>query len=175
MFLEHNEMKFAILYTLNKYEEPITMPNLCDILAWEKQVMNYFDVALMLNELIEDEFVETKFYKDERAFLLSEKGTETNEFFFERVPNSIRHRIDDAIKAIKFEEQYNPNAVISEIVPVAPHQYMASVKMLDANVPILELSVNVGSRAEAERASKIIEGKSDEIYKYIIDKIINEN
>ena len=171
MFLEHDEMKFAILYTLEKYTEPISMPDLCDILAWEKQVMNYFDVALMLNELIEDGFVESKYYRDERSFELSQKGKETNSFFFERVPNSIRKRIDKAVASIKFDEQYNPNSVTSEIIPIAPHQYMAALKMLDANVPMLELQINAGRRMEAEKAAKILTKKADDIYKSLIDKI----
>lgn len=171
MFLEHDEMKFAILYTLEKNVEPISMPALCDILTWEKQVMNYFDLALMLNELIDDGFVESKFYRDERAFTPSEKGRETNEFFFERVPKSIRDRIDNAVSTIKFEEQVNPNAVSTEIIPIAPHQYMASLNMLDANLPLLELKVHIGSRADAEHAAKTLERYADDIYKQIIDKI----
>ena len=174
MFLEHDEMKFAILYTLEKYTEPISMPDLCYILTWEKQVMNYFDVALTLNELIEDGFVESKYYRDERSFALSEKGKETNSFFFERVPKSVRKRIDDAVSSIKFEEQYNPNSVMSEIIPIAPHQYMAALKMLDANVPILELQINAGSRIEAEKAAKKLVKEADNIYKAIIDKIIDK-
>lgn len=171
MFLEHDEMKFAILYTLDKYVEPITMPDLCDILAWEKQVMNYFDVALMLNELIEDGFVESKYYRDERAFVLSERGKETNSFFFERVPGSVRKRIDSAVSEIKFEEQYNPNAVMTEIVPIAKHQYMASLNMLDANVPLLELRINAGSRMAAERAAKILEKQAEDIYRSVVERI----
>ncbi len=171
MFLEHDEMKFAILYTLEKNIEPISMPSLCDILTWEKQVMNYFDLALMLNELIEDGFVESKFYRDERAFTLSERGKETNMFFFERVPKSIRDRIDSAISEIKFEEQVNPNAVTTEIIPVAPHQYMAAINMLDANLPLLELKIYAGSRADAENASKVLSKEADEIYKMIVAKI----
>lgn len=174
MFLEYDEMKFAILYTLDKYTEPITMPDLCDILAWEKQVMNYFDVALMLNELIEDGFVESKYYRDERAFALSERGKETNSFFFERVPGSVRNRIDSAVSEIKFEEQYNPNAVITEVVPIARHQYMASLKMLDANVPLLELHINAGSRMGAEKAVKILEKQADELYRNIAKMISAE-
>ncbi len=171
MFLEHDEMKFAILYTLSKYNEPVTMPTLCDILAWEKQVMNYFDVALMLNELIEEEFVESKFYRDERAFALSDKGSETNTFFFERVPKSIRKRIDSAISEMKYEEQYNPNSITTEITPVAPHQYMAELLMLDANVPLMELKIHAGSRSDAEKAAKILKENADEIYKDIIKRI----
>ena len=174
MFLEHDEMKFAILYTIEKNAEPITMTELCDILTWEKQVMNYFDLALMLNELIEDGFVDSKFYRDERSFLLSERGAETNSFFFERVPQSIRNRIDSEISERKFEEQINPNAVTTEVIPVAAHQYMACLNMLDANVPMLELKIYAGSRADAERAAKKLAEQSEEIYKEIVDKIMPE-
>lgn len=174
MFLEHDEMKFAILYTIEKNAEPITMTELCDILTWEKQVMNYFDLALMLNELIEDGFVDSKFYRDERSFLLSERGAETNSFFFERVPQSIRNRIDSEISERKFEEQINPNAVMTEVIPVAAHQYMACLNMLDANVPMLELKIYAGSRADAERAAKKLAEQSEEIYKEIVDKIMPE-
>lgn len=171
MFLEYDEMKFAILYTIGKNVEPITMPELCDILTWEKQVMNYFDLALMLNELIDDGFVESKFYRDERSFSLSERGLETNSFFFERVPGSIRKRIDAVISERKFEEQINPNAVSTEVIPIAPHQYMACLNMLDANLPMLELKVHAGGRADSERAAKALLRQADEIYKEIINKI----
>ena len=174
MFLEHDEMKFAILYTLKKYIEPISMTELCDILTWEKQVMNYFDLALMLNELIEDGFVDSKFYRNERAFQLSEKGDETNAFFFERIPPSIRGKIDSEISERKYEEQYNPNSVSTEVIPIAPHQYMAALTMLDANLPMLELKIHIGSRADSERAAKILKKSAENIYKDIIERILPE-
>lgn len=174
MFLEHDEMKFAILYTLKKYIEPISMTELCDILTWEKQVMNYFDLALMLNELIEDGFVDSKFYRNERAFQLSEKGDETNAFFFERIPPSIRKKIDSEISERKYEEQYNPNSVSTEVIPIAPHQYMSALTMLDANLPMLELKIHIGSRADSERAAKILKKEAENIYKDIIKRILPE-
>lgn len=172
MFLEHDEMKFAILYTLEKNAAPIAMPALCDILTWEKQVMNYFDLALMLNELIEDGFVESKFYRDERCFTPSQKGSETNTFFFERIPLSIRGKIDAAISEIKFEEQINPNAVTTDVIPVAAHQYMSELKMLDANLPLLELRIYAGSKSDAERAAKKLSSDAESIYKDIIEKLL---
>ena len=54
MFLERDEMKFAILYTLKRYTEPITMSALSEILAWDRNVMGYFDLAVLLGELTED-------------------------------------------------------------------------------------------------------------------------
>ncbi len=171
MFLERDEMKFSILYTLKRYVEPIDMESLSEILTWEKEVMGYFDLAIMLNELIEDGYVEQKYYRDNQAFCLSSMGADTNDFFFERVPKSIRRRIDTAIGNIKYEDQANPNAIKSGIEPVAPQQYMASLNMLDAGVSMLELKVYGGSRAEAEKIAKNLKKNASEIYKNIIKSI----
>ena len=46
MFLERDEMKFAVLYTLKRYVEPASMGQLTEILTWEKEVMGYFELAI---------------------------------------------------------------------------------------------------------------------------------
>ena len=171
MFLERDEMKFAILYTLKRYVEPATMPQLSEILTWDNKVMGYFDLAIMLNELIEDGYVEKTHYRSIEAFLLSEKGRDTNDFFFERVPGSIRRHIEETVAAIKYQEQVDPHAIKSEILPVAPQQYMASLQMLDGGSPLLELQIFSGSRAEAEQAAKTLKKQAAEIYKDIIHRI----
>lgn len=174
MFLEHDEMKFAILYTLKRHVEPMNMPDLSEVLTWEKEVMGYFDLAVMLNELIEDGYVESRYYRNDQCFSLTEKGADTNAFFFERVPKSIRRRIEEAVGAMKFAEQADPNAVKTEILPVAPYQYMASLQMLDANEPLLELRIFAGSRAEAEKAAGILKKQSAEIYQDLVRRIGKE-
>ena len=174
MFLEHDEMKFAILYTLKRYVEPISEPELNEILTWEKQVMGYFDLSLMLNELIEDGYVLRKHYRDEPSVCLTPMGEDTTAFFYERVPASIRRRIDEAVGARKFDEQADPNAVKTEIIPVAQHQYMASLQMLDANLPMLEIQIYAGTRADAENAAKRLQEQASEIYGDLLKRITSE-
>lgn len=171
MFLERDEMKFAILYTLKRYVEPATMPQLSEVLTWDNKVMGYFDLAVMLNELIEDDYVERTHYRNIEAFFMSEKGTDTNSFFFERIPASIRKHIEDTVAALKYQEQVDPHAIKSEILPVAPQQYMASLQMLDGGSPLLEMQIFAGSRAEAEQAAKALKKQAADIYKDIIHRI----
>lgn len=171
MFLERDEMKFAILYTLKRYVEPINMPTLSEVLTVGKEVMGYFDLANLLGELIEDNYVAMKYYRNDQCFYLSDKGADTNNFFFERVPKSIRTHIENAVGAIKFADQADPNAVMTEILPIAPYQYMASLKMLDAGTPLMELQVFAGSKADAEKAVKALRKNSAEIYNDIIKRM----
>lgn len=171
MFLDKNEMKFAILYTLKRYVEPVNMPTLSEILTIDKEVMGYFDLANLLSELIEDGYAEMKYYRNDQSFCLSQKGMDTNDFFFERIPKSIRNHIENTVSTIKFVDQADPNAVMTEILPVAPYQYMASLKMLDAGTPLLELQVFAGSKADADRAAKELKKNSADIYKDIMARI----
>ena len=171
MFLDRDEMKFAILFTMKRYVEPVAMDRLGEILTWDREVMGYFEMAELMEELSEDGYVESKFYLDDLCYSLSEKGKDTNDFFFERVPKSIRLKIEKAVNTIKFAEKADPNAVQTEILPTAPQQYMASLKMLDAGDPILELQIFAGSKAQAEKAAKALKAQAEEIYQELIQRI----
>ena len=75
---------------------------------------------------------------------------------------------------MKFADQADPNAIKTEVLPVAPYQYMASLQMLDASTPILELKVFAGSRAEADKAVKQLKRQAADIYKDVIARIGGE-
>lgn len=174
MFLENDEMKFAILYTLKVYNHPVALEKLARVLTWDEDVMSYFDLTILLSELIEDSFIERLYYLNEECVKLSPRGDDTAEFFSQRVPASIRQRIKELADKDNFDEKTNPNAVMSEIIPIAINRYMAELKLLDSGAPILELRIDVGQRSEAERVKDILKSKSEEIYAYLC-KILDEN
>ena len=49
MYLEKEEMKFAALYTVKQYKAPLSMSRIYEILTWDGQVMEYFDLAAVLD------------------------------------------------------------------------------------------------------------------------------
>ncbi len=174
MFLENDEMKFAILYTLKVYNHPVALEKLARVLTWDDDVMSYFDLTILLSELIEDSFIRRLYYMNEECVKLSQRGADTADFFSERVPASIRQRIRETADKDNFDEKTNPNAVISDIIPVALNRYMAELKILDSGSSILELRMEVGQKSEAERARDILNSKSDEIYSYLC-KVLDES
>ncbi len=175
MFLKHDEMKFAILYTLKKNNAPIDMEVLCKVLTWEKEVMNYFNFAIMLNELIDDGYVSRTFYRNEESCALTPKGADTNEFFYERVPGSVRTHIDEEIGRLKFDTQTDPNACTTDVVPVGTNRYMATLNMLDGGAEMFKLSIDMGGYNEATRASKKLEEKAEEIYRTVLKMLDYED
>lgn len=174
MFLENDEMKFAILYSLKVYSHPVAIEKLARLLTWQEDVMSYFDLTILLSELIEDGFIERLYYLNEECVKLTDKGADTNEFFFGRVPESIRNRIKETAAGDMFDEKTNPNAVISNAAPISANRYIAELKILDGGSPILELSIDAGERVKAEAAAKTLKDKSNEIYAYIC-KVLDES
>ncbi len=169
MYLEKEEIKFAVVYTIKQYKAPISMSKIYEILTWEKEVMEYFELSEALMELSEDKYIYDKYYRNEESFCLTEKGEDAYLYFKSRIPQSIRDRIDSAIGEIKYTELADPNAVRSEVILAAEEQYMARCSILDGKVPMLELSLNMGTKPQAQDAAKYFKENADEIYKGILN------
>jgi len=172
MYLEKDEKKFTILYAVGKYSTPISVEKLYSILTWDKEIMEYFEIAEMVDELLKDGYLEKTFYRNEECFALTAEGVKANKFFAERCPKSIRDRIDAEIGTSRFAEVKDPNLVKGEARPLSHSEYAAKLTIFDNKTPMLDLTINMGSRPQAERVAKYFEENSGEIYQEIL-KILN--
>lgn len=168
MYLEKEEMKFAVLYAIKQYKAPISMSLTYEMFTWDKNIMEYFDLSEVLAELLEDGYIYQKFYRNEEAFCLTESGEDACRFFKERIPFSVRTRIDEAIGRVKYDELVDPNAVRAEVVLAAEDQYMAKCCIIEDKVPVLELSINMGKKGQAQRVAEYFKKNSKQIYEEIL-------
>lgn len=175
MYLDREEMKFAVLYTVKQYKAPISMSRIYEILTWDKEVMEYFDLSQALMELIEDGYILKKYYRNEEAYSLTEKGADTHEFFKDRIPYSIRVRIDEAIGKLRFDEVADPNAVRVEVLPVNDRQYAVRFSVLDDKNLMLEMSLNMGAKWQAEESAAYVRENAARIYGEIVKLCIPES
>ncbi len=174
MFLEKDEMKFAILYALRQYPHPLSLTRITELMTWDENVMSYFDLTIMLSELIEDGFIERLYYRDEECVRLTGKGVDADGFFSGRVPPSIRARIRSVASREDFDEKTNPNSVTAVTEPLGEGRYAAALTMLDRGEPMLELKIDAGNRVQAGRTARLLKKNAAEIYKYIC-KTLDEN
>ncbi len=168
MYLEKEEMKFTVVYAIKQYKAPIFESRLYEIFTWDKEIMEYFDLAEVLAELTEDGYICKKFYRNQEALCLTQKGDEAHLYFKSRIPASIRERIDNSIGKIKYDEIADPNAVLADVAFAADEQYMAKCRITEDKVPLLELNINMGSRAYAQRAADYFKKNSRQIYENIL-------
>ncbi len=175
MYLEKEEMKFAVLYAIRQYKAPMSENRIYEIITWEKQIIEYFDLSGVVAELKEDGYIEEKFYRNEAALCLTEIGEQADLFFKNRVPYSVRERIDSAIGHIRYDELADPNAVRGEVVLAAEERYMAKCSISENKVPVLELSLTMGKRVQAQKVADYFKAHADEIYEGILKLCTEEN
>ncbi len=174
MYLEKEEMKFAVVYAIKQYKAPISMSLTYEIFTWDKEIMEYFDLSEVLAELLEDGYIYEKYYRNEQAFCLTESGEAAYLYFKGRIPYSIRERIDEAIGRAKYDEIVDPNAVKAEVVLAAEEQYMARCSILEDRVPMMELSINMGKKIHAERVAEYFKKNSKRIYEEILKLCVED-
>lgn len=175
MFLENDEMKFIALYALKRYQAPISSETFYEIITWDKEIMGFFDASSVLSELVSDGYIEKTFYRNEECFTLSADGENALELFGEKFPKSIRNRIDDAIGKMKYDKLSAPSVSYSEVVHINRTDFAARLTCLENHTPMLELSLNAGSRKNAELVSKFLEENSKKIYDEILKLCMPEN
>lgn len=175
MYLEKSEEKLAVLYTIDKYEAPLGITKLFEIMTWEKQVMEYFELSEILFELMEDKYIEKTFYRNNEAYALTSKGEEALSLFTERIPPAARTRINDAVGKIKFDCVIDPNSVTAEILPTDGNQYSLRCGINENGVPQMELTLNLGSsKLSASLAAENFKENADKIYNEIIKLCLPE-
>ena len=174
MLLKPDEMKFTVLYTLGEYETPISLKDLSLILTWDgTPILEFFELAICLGELIEDDYVKKTFASNEEKFCLTPRGQEAKGFFSVHIPPSIRENITEVIGNTKFEELANPHRVTGDILPINKQQFMASCSIVDNKTPLLELNLYIGTKSEAAKVAKYFKDNAAEIYQQIL-KICTE-
>ncbi len=168
MYLNQEEMKFAAVYAVKQYKAPISVSLIYEIFTWDKEIMEYFDLAAVLDELLEDGYILKKYYRNEEALCLSETGEAAYLYFKSRIPYSVRERIDAAIGRVKYDELVDPNAARADVVFVADEQYMAKCSLIEDKIPLMELSINMGDRVHAQRVANYFKKNSRKIYEEIL-------
>ncbi len=169
MFLEKEEIKFIVLYVLKQYKAPITSEAFYEILTWDKEIMGFFDAAAAMSELVSDKYAEKTFYRNEECYTLTEDGIKAIGLFKKKIPKSIQNRIDSAIENRRYDALSAPDAAYAEVLPVNHKDFMARCTLLQNHTPMLELSLNAGSEAQAKAVSKYFKNHSKEIYNKILE------
>lgn len=171
MFLNDDEMKFAVLYAMNSFEVPITADTLTRILTWDKGIMGYFDVRSVLLTLKEDKFIEDNYYKNDNAYALTELGGQTNELFAKRLPKSVRAGIDEAVGNIKYDTLIKPAHAKGEIAVAEGEEYFSTLTVTDGEAAMMELKLRIGARDGAREVAKYMETHADEIYNAVLKTV----
>ncbi|TQY42062.1 DUF4364 family protein, partial [Clostridioides difficile] len=92
--------KLLILYILEKIKMDLTNSQITQVVL-ETEMMNYFSLQQLLSQLMESKFLTTYKDSDREYYALTQRGVESLEYFFNRIPTSVTEKIDKYIDSNK--------------------------------------------------------------------------
>ncbi len=164
--------KLMILYILDKVEFPLTQTQLTNFLL-EKEYTTYFNIQQVLSELLEDKFISCNVIRNSTYYEITALGGESLSFFYNKISEPIREDIDSFLKVNKYSMR-EENSIRADYYKSKKNEYIASLKILERDNPIIDVRLSVPSEAEAEIICSNWSKKSSEIYAKIFSSLTEE-
>jgi len=139
--------KLIILYLLSQVKIPLSLSQITQIIL-ERGYTNYFSLQQYLNELQKSTFITTTKQSNTSFFEITDKGTETLNFFSSRIPDFTRKDLDKFIEG-NWRQLRSELSIQADYTPTQSNEYIVNCKVTENNSTLIELSISVGSKKQA--------------------------
>jgi predicted transcriptional regulator/septum formation topological specificity factor MinE len=170
--IEITEYKLILLYIIQSVDIPLNNLELTNVVL-DCQLMNYFIMQQLLNDLIEDKSIIHASVDDRRIYTLASEGKETLDYFIDRIPIGRKKRIDEYLKNLKPEIQKKVR-IISEYVPVSETEYVVNLKAREHSFNLINIDITTGSKKDARLICENWDKNSDSIYQEIVSSLLKK-
>lgn len=165
--------KLLILYILDKIKMDLTNSQITQVVL-ETEMMNYFSLQQILSQLMESKFLTT--YKDSNReyYSLTQKGLETLEYFFSRIPENATKKIDEYITSNK-ENLLADTQVKSSYVKQSDVEFIVNLRVIENQSNLIDLNLNVSSEKQAKHICNNWKNNASYMYAEVIELLIRDN
>ncbi|MFU0826122.1 MAG: DUF4364 domain-containing protein [Lachnoclostridium sp.] len=164
--------KLIILFLLDKVDFPLTNAQISNFIL-EKEYTNYFNIQQSMSELIEAEFVTVETIGHSSHYRITDSGRETLSFFGYMISSAIQEDILEYLKKNKFALR-NEVSTLSEYYETKKGEYMAHLKVVEKDEPIIDLSISVPTKEDAVKICDNWRTQSQQIYAYVLSNLLKE-
>lgn len=164
--------KLILLYVFDRMEIPVTSETLNEMCCSQNSWLTYMTLTQILPELIQARFIVTLDGSNTQHYKITQEGRDCLNFFYMKIPSSIRKNIDSYIKknrqSFKRKQEY-----FRDYHKNKDGSYTVNLKIIDPFGSKLELELNVANRAEAVTAFKRWNDSASDVYASIYQILID--
>lgn len=162
--------KIILLYFMNKANIPLTSLQLTRHITLYDWI-NYFELQQIMIELTDVNMLERSISPDGIKYRITDSGREALSYFKNMLPIDTKISMDDNMPNVIVELK-RESAFVADYRKIADTQYIATCKIIENNLLLMELSVNVVTEKQAISICEKWPDTASEIYKNIIDTLI---
>jgi len=163
------ENKLILLYIIDKINMPVSNLQITKIIL-ENKFMNYFLLQQFLDELQTNGFLIRTLNENKNYYSITASGKQTLNYFLNLIPVGIKTRIDDTTASIQ-KNIKNETLITADFIPERENEYIVNCKVHEDDFSLIDLSVMVGTRADARMICDNWKNHSQAIYSEIIDSL----
>ena len=162
--------KLIVLYMLDRVSFPMSNAQISEFIL-EKEYTDYFTIQTALSELVEARFIRLKSVRNTSLYTITEEGQNTLSYFGKKISSQIREEID----AFLAEHRYELRKDISmpaDYYETSSGEYAARCRVLEKDSVLIDLTLTVPVREQAEAICGHWRDKSQEIYASLMKALL---
>ena len=163
------DVKVLILYTTARTSYPLTVQELYE-LCYQDDCLSYFDVCTAVPELVRSGHLQSL---PEERYEITEKGRQHGELTADSIPFTVKQRVENAVE--KFNRQLRRQSfVTTEVTEGGAGEISVTMTLRDEVGHLMTLSLMAPDSRQAQRLSKLLENKAEEIYNLTMMELLDE-
>ncbi len=163
--------KLMNLYMLKQVNIPMTNAQLTDFFL-EYEYATYFSLQQALNELLETGLICMQSSHNSTRYEITREGEETLEFFGKNISSAIVKDMDQYLKENRFRIR-NEAAITSDCYKSTNQDYIVHCEIHEGKTTLLDISLSVPDKDQAEAMCSQWEKNHQEIYSYLMKILMN--
>ncbi len=165
--------KLMNLYMLKQVNFPLTNAQLTDFFL-EHEYTTYFTLQQALNELLESGLIRMHSNHSTTRYEITREGEETLEFFGKNISPAIVDDMDQYLRENRFRIR-NEAGVIADFYKSTNQDYIVHCEIREGKTVLLDVSLSVPDREQAEAMCSQWEKKNQDIYSYVMKTLMTSD
>lgn len=162
--------KMTILAMLDRVDFPLTNTQISNFFL-EQDYTDYFTVQQIISGLIDSELIRAESTHSNTQYFITPSGKETLNFFQDKITPAIKedmvHYFDKNRITLK-----NENSVFADFYKSTHLGFDVRCQLKEKDVSVIDLTVHVNTKAQAEAVCKNWTEQNMEVYTYLMDMLI---
>ncbi len=161
--------KLIILYMLDRIDEYTLTNSRITSFILDKGYTNLFNIHESLSELIDEGFISVSTIRNTQHYKITNLGEEALLYFENRISNPIKQEILDYFKQEKINLK-NESEIYADFY-YDNQEYTVQCVIKERRETLIDLKLNVPSKALARSICDNWRAKSTEVYQYLINEL----
>lgn len=158
--------KLIVLYMLSKLDFPLTNGQISEFIL-DKGYTNYFTLQQAISEMVENGFIREETTHNRTLYHLTDEGRDTICYFRNNISPAIQEDVNLFLKEKKYDLK-NEVSVKADYYPNKNSEYSVRCQIFENGVSLMDLTLNVPTKEQAETMANNWNQKNQEIYAQVM-------